>query len=134
MNKELEEMLYNLNIVGDIIEEDSRYKLIIAKTIMKLPKDVKEKALNCIYIITTKDVLGYTHEFTFQQTANETIKKRVVVLNFSEMNSEPEDYIMSVVAHEIAHIILGDIGGSSDVQAEEKADKLIEKWSFKKVY
>jgi hypothetical protein len=47
---------------------------------------------------------------------------------------DPGEYKKSVIAHEMAHFILGYHKLSSDPEAERKADDLTEKWGFKKVY
>jgi len=55
----------------------------------------------------------------------------LVVLNFSAMKGEPEPTVRSIIAHEIAHFLLGH-SLLADSTAENQADDLIEQWGFER--
>ena len=52
------------------------------------------------------------------------------------MDKELESRKMDVIAHEIAHFVLGHhkLENCSNPKNEKEADDLIEKWGFKRVY
>lgn len=155
----LEGILYELRVFGAVTKEDEQYEVLIAKTIQKLPKDVREKVLekanfimaggatgtmfsiNLLYDVI--QMLASTGELRLDEEDSSVklskieranLKIPFILLNFANMRGMSEDGMMSVVAHEIAHFILGhdmcDIKGGT----EREADDLVEKWGFKRTY
>lgn len=143
----IEGVLYNLSIGGNTMVDDRKYELIIAKTLLKLPKKVRNKILDESHFIITGGTLGTTgmiRKTAIIKTYPEkeialptaTVEIRLIILNFSAMETGKmsESSMMDVVAHEIAHLILKHYGSSSDPKGERKTDDLVEKWGFKRAY
>jgi len=151
--------LDNLSIFGAEAVEDKRYEVLIAKTIQRLPKDVGEKVLKEANFIVAGgvngtgftmnisnaviEVLASTGELRLDEEGPSvklsTIRKAylkvpLILLNFANMRERSEEEIMSTIAHEIAHFILGhfDDVHKSSKDKEKEADDLIEKWGFRR--
>ena len=58
----------------------------------------------------------------------------VIILNFSAMKQESENYKRTTIAHEIAHFILEHESSSGGIIIEKNADDLCEKWGFGRAY
>lgn len=129
--RSLEGMLYNLKTIGDGSVWDDMDKVLIVKTLQKLPKDVKEKVLDNVVFV----VLGLWG--TVQNLRPTEVGRPLIMINFALMRNEgaTDDDLMDTVAHEIAHYILGHADMSfSNLDGERQADDLSEKWGFKRVY
>jgi len=59
------------------------------------------------------------------------MKQTFILLNFTAMEKMSETAKMSIIAHEIAHFVLGHQKPNIKV-SEEEADDLITKWGFKR--
>jgi hypothetical protein len=145
----LKEILDNLSIFGAEAVEDEQYEVLIAKTIQRLPKDVGEKVLKEVNFIVAggvdgtgfsmnilNAVIGEDPSVKPSTTRKAYLKVPLILLNFANMRERSEEEMMSTIAHEIAHFILGhfdDIHKSSK-DKEKEADDLIEKWGFKRAY
>lgn len=140
----VEGIIYDLNVIGDINLKDEKDKILIAKTLLKLPKKVREKTLKeSVFVVCS--ACGTVREFFYREILKKedlkevpagyivSIRKPMIILNFSEMEKETE---MDTIAHEIAHFILGHykIEEGSNPKKEREADDLTEKWGFKRVY
>jgi Zn-dependent peptidase ImmA (M78 family) len=138
----------NMTVIGDATTDDEKDQIIIAKTLQKMPKKIRERILREVIFFIMKACGTVTQLFFTRVIKEEDVKKTgsgfvvaieqpVIMLNFSNMKKS-KSYQMSAVAHEIAHYILGDYLGSpkkkKDKKAERHADDLIEKWGFKRVY
>jgi hypothetical protein len=145
----LKEIWDNLNIFGAEAVEDKRYEALIAKTIQRLPKDVGERVLKEVNFIVAGGVDGTGFSMNIlnavieedpsiklSTTRKADLKAHFILLNFANMREESEEEIMSTIAHEIAHFILGhfDDHCKSREDKEKEADDLIEKWGFKRAY
>jgi len=155
----IEGILYHLSVVGDVTILDEENKYLIAKTLQKLPKNVREKVLDEVTFIIAHGVHGtifdlYLNSFICRKLSNLAdengliqldriedvdLKRTFILLNFTAMEKEPNPVKMSTIAHEIAHFILGhhkvDLAKrKSHEESEKEADDLIEKWGFKKTY
>jgi hypothetical protein len=143
----LEGVLYNLKTWGDATIQDTKDSILIAKTLLKLPKEIREKVLDEVTFVFTraagtivtpvfvKCVEKEELERLPSRDAIVKIKAPMIVLNFSEMKiSGMKKYTeMDVIAHEIAHFVLGHkTGGGSN--REREADDLCEKWGFNRCW
>ena len=146
----LDGVLYNLSTWGDATWDDDINKVIIAKTLQRLPKRIRKKVLNEVaFMIMT--VCGTLVKFRFNKIVKKeefreivgdysvAVEQVVIFLNFSKKHSEK--YHMDTVAHEVAHFILGDYSGNLPVpkrpkgyNQERAADDLTEKWGFRRAY
>lgn len=143
----VEGILYNLQTLGDATKYDDKDKLLITKTLLKLPKKIRKKVLREVTFVIMQ-ALGTIMKVRFSDVIKEKNIKKIgnnirvafervfIFLNFPliRKRKKSEFSMMSAVAHEIAHFILGHHGLTSDQKAERKADNLIEKWGFKRVY
>jgi len=132
----LEGILYNLGTIGVVTEEDEKDEILIAKTLQKLPKDIRERVLEeALFVLTSG--YGTLHELYFPvPPKTKEIRQPLIILNFALMRNEgkTEDDLMDTVAHEIGHHILGHHRLHNDPAGERKADDLAEKWGFKRAY
>jgi len=144
----VEGIMYNLFTWGDATWQDEKNKIIIAKTLQRLPKKIRRKVLNEVtFMIMTAEGTVAKLRFTksvnkkdFQkigETYNVATEVVVIFLNFPKRQKEEDK--MVTVAHEIAHFILGDYLGSivkrpKNYNGEKAADDLIEKWGFERAY
>ena len=146
----LEGILYNLSTWADATQQDEKNKIIIAKTLQRLPKRIREKVLSEV-VFMSMTACGTLVKFRYSKivrkeefreiggayaVAMETV---VIFLNFH--NKHSEKYHMDTVAHEVAHFILGDYTGNfpepkhpKGYNAENAADDLAEKWGFRRAY
>ena len=146
----IEGVMYNLHTIGDAFVSDEEDKLLIAKTLLKIPKEIREKVLDEVTFIHHQ-IYGIVCNFHLTGVLDsEDIKQQIgdrtffsknaplILLNFGLMRNEkvPESVIMDIVAHEIAHFVLGHhtIEKSHDPHNEREADDLVEKWGFVRVY
>ena len=129
----IEGVRYNLWVCGVRSNSDEENALIIAKTLLKLPRKVREKVLDQVCFIIAGEAQGTVFKFQFNEP--QPIGKTLffILLNFAEMKQDSEDDKMRTVAHEIAHFILGH-DALIDSGGEKEADDLIEKWGFKRIY
>ena len=147
----LEGVLYDLSIWGEPCVEDTKNKVIIAKTLLKLPSRIRRKVLDEI-IFVLMSAGGMMERVILQKAIKkEDIKKYMIMLgnnkyyvkieqpliflNFTGRMKESEK--MDSIAHEIAHFILRHFEqkkGRSHEKDEKAADDLIEKWGFKRGY
>lgn len=149
-------VLYDLGVLGDVTTEDENNKVIIAKTLLKLPKKIRRKISDeVIFILMTVSGTVYKVRFTkiikkkeFKEMIENEGKKEnylieieqpLIYLNFD--NRMKEEQKMNTIAHEIAHFILGDYPGNFPApkrpkryNIEKAADDLIKKWGFNRVY
>jgi hypothetical protein len=157
----LEGVMYNLAVFGAETAEDAQHILLIAKTILRLPEDVREKVLDEVNFIVAGELTGTEFRLDFgsyiltkllstgklkSDEENPSIKLSNIVegleipfilLNFANMREKSETEKMSIIAHEIAHFILGHkeiCSPEENTQQEKEADDLIEKWGFKRAY
>jgi len=134
--KSIEGICYNLGVIGEVTYEDTEHKLIIAKTLQKLPKKIREKVLDDVLFVFTS-CYGTVRELYFPiPPKTKEIRKSLIILNFALMKNEKrtESDMMDTVAHEIAHFILGHVILHDDFLCERKADDLSESWGFKRAY
>ena len=127
---DLESINYRLKIQGEIKQGDEQYRDLILKTMIRLPDDVREKILDeALFIIATPSVNGTI----FDLIAVESLTLHCILLNFSSMGRFGDSKKMDVIAHEIAHVILGH-GTISTPQQKKEADDLSQSWGFKRAY
>lgn len=55
------------------------------------------------------------------------------MIELNRMKDNTKKQMRDIIAHEIAHVYLGDVDGHSG-DGEEKANNLVEKWGFKRAY
>lgn len=129
--KLLEQIWYDLAIQGDVLKENDYHRLLIVETLARLPQDIREKAFEEImFIITSEGVCGTYFCLHFYEPKVQSF----ILLNFSELKGEDKPRVMSTIAHEIAHFILGHKTITLGSQSEDEADTLIEKWGFERAY
>ena len=137
-------------LMTDTVLEDDKTKLVIAKTLLKLPYKVREKVLNDNVAFVLSSYRGLVLELHFPILVRKSELKKigegdyiyehkqpVIFLAFSPKTKEAE--IMTTVAHEVAHFILGHhkthhVKGGKGYLNERKADDLCEKWGFERAY
>ena len=132
--------------------------ILIAETLLKLPKEAREEVLEEVIFIVADGVHGTLFELSIKEdyigkllsmgkidlTKKDSsvklstllklkMKMPFVLLNFANMRKESKNVKMSTIAHEIAHFVLGH-GMEGGEEKERTADDLIEKWGFKRVY
>jgi hypothetical protein len=148
--KSFEDVYDNLKLITRCHAEEEDI-ILICDTLLELPKNVRDKTLKeVIFLVISDKLYGF---FTIIRLSklyidctkqiNEKlghnivyIKQPLIVLDFSRMRNFSIPLKMSNVAHEVAHFVLGynDEVMESDSEAERKADDLVEKWGFKRVY
>jgi hypothetical protein len=158
----IEGIIDELKVFGaeTVTEQEDVY--LIAKTLLRLPKEVREKVLDEVWFIITDEVEGTIFRMdistevwrrllaplreeegdslvklsALEEMLNKTnMKIPFIVLNFAAMREESEVDKMNTIAHEIAHFILGHDGyDPRERNMEKEADDLIEKWGFKRKY
>ena len=105
---------------------DSRLFPYLEKAINRLPDKVKEDFLNdsALQILADEDILdACVRRYAFNQPA-----ETLIYLN-SKILFEPEHVILCIIAHEIAHTILGK---SEPDPGEDAIEDLLIDWGFKK--
>ncbi len=139
----VEGVLYELGTVGDRLLDDDEDKTLIAKTLLKLPEEIREKTIDEVLFVImracgtvenlklSKVAKKEEFEFETEKMLKVTIEQPLVILNFGGMKKDSE---MDTIAHEIAHFILGHHINQSNPNNETEADDLVEKWGFKRAY
>ena len=140
----------NIPIIKQAVDQD---KMIIAKTITRLPIEFQKDAKKALFFIVNNQVTGIqqnisiTRKFNFEELENgyqskhcSAIKeqdgfvinfhKYFIVLNFT--NIQDEDKKMDLAAHEIAHMFIEN--GPDRGKTEQTVDDLVESWGFKRSY
>jgi len=126
---------------------------LIAETLLRLPKNVRERVLVEVYFIALSDVGEYGRVCFRSGEPTAT-----VFLSFVSMEKWSKKRKMNLIAHEIAHFILGhEMRPADDVKRkkhinsrdlerdlelmksrfrdrERQADDLCEKWKFGRCY
>ncbi len=137
----IEGIFYNLTFFPDATLEEEQDKIIIAKTLKRLSKDIRDKVLEeIIFIVTGCSTVIKLH---FAKSRDKFVEKNIGGRTFFELNvpiiilnlgeHESEDEKMNTVAHEIAHYILKhEI--IIDRNFEREADNLAVEWGFGKSY
>ena len=143
----LEGVLDDLSVWGDVVETDMEHKVLIAETLLKLPKKVRAKTLHEVVFFMMAGVDGTVFNAKFSKACKEkdvmrigdrfslAIEQPIIMLNFNSMKKKTKRYKMSTVAHEVAHFILGHhTPGEKSKRGEREADDLTEKWGFERAY
>ena len=120
--------------------------VLIAKTLLKLPEEVREGVLNSVLFVVF-DTWGTVGFLSLPVPPKcKIIEKPYIMINFDSMKKKSESKKMDVIAHEIAHFWLGhhelDLNfwlehHKTDVKSsniENDADNLIEEWGFNRAY
>lgn len=134
----LEGILYCIKTIGECDVEEEKYTILIAKTLQRIPKKMRDKVLSKVmfFQITGYGTVGKLYIPVPPKT--KIVEQYYIFLNFSLMKNEKgtESYMMDTVAHEVAHFILGHYRLNPDGHKmdERHADDLIEKWGFKRIY
>jgi hypothetical protein len=125
---DLEMIHYNLNVLGGAYESDEM-QVLIAKTILRLPKYLREKVPAEVTFICCDGMYGQ-YEFWNWSPLLSGKPFHFIILNLSQIISTEEK--IYVIAHEIAHFVLGHYPGNiKDCEdIENEADTLCEKWGF----
>ena len=122
-------------MIRDATAEDDRNKILIAKTLVALPEEIRNKVLSEVLFILL-EVYGIAGCLSIPVPKDcKNIEQPFILLNFSLIEKQSEDCKMDFIVHEIAHFILGHHKSMTyDPLAERKADDLVEKWGFNRVY
>ena len=122
-------------MIGDETAEDDRNKILIAKTLVALSEEIRNKVLSEVLFILL-EVYGLAGCLSIPVPKDcKNIEQPFILLNFSLIEKQSEDCKMDFIVHEIAHFILGHHKSMTyDPLAERKADDLVEKWGFNRVY
>jgi hypothetical protein len=140
----LDGIMHDLSIWGDTTSEDEKNKLIIAKTLQRLPRRVREKVIDEVAFVIMTDY-GAVWKIRLNEVVNKedfrrigefydvTVEKVGIFLNFIKRHSE--SYYMNLIAHEIAHFILENFYPAEyrkGYNPEKAADDLSQKWGFQR--
>ena len=122
-------------MIGDATVEDDRNKILIAKILIALPEEIRNKVLSEVLFVLL-EAYGIAGCLSIPVPKGcKNIEQPFILLNFSLIEKQSEDCKMDFIAHEIAHFILGHHKSMTyDPLAERKADDLVEKWGFNRVY
>lgn len=142
----IEGVMYQLKVIGDTTSQDEKDKFLIAKTLLKLPKKIRERVLDEVAFIVLTVQGAIWNYFTVKSIEKKDLKKigkhyfveieqPLIILNFDNMRKSKNDRMVTV-AHEIAHFILGHYKAEKrhSKNNEKEADDLIEKWGFQRAY
>jgi len=130
VNYENVDTLYDaLGVYGAESMGDQYYEGLLIKTLQRLPSDVREKTIDEVIFFIAGGVRGtyIALNVTYRSVLH------FILLNFCDMFNMNEQEIMTVIAHEIAHFILGHIMAGG-LDHEKEADDLCEKWGFGRAY
>lgn len=111
--------------------KDEKYKRLVAKTLLRLPERVRNRAIEEVkFIITGKPLFAFMGTANLflprkEKSARRKIAMNIIFVNFNDIkdNGWNEKGMMQVVAHEIAHFELRHIhkqGRNHEKQAEEQ--------------
>jgi hypothetical protein len=104
------------------------------RVLQQLPKSVRKKVLEEVnFIVIDKDLRGHPFSMTLFSREKQLILS-FIILNFGAMENMTKKGVMSTIAHEIAHHVLGHHSFTGNHDAEKKADDLCEKWGFDRVW
>ena len=125
-------ILLCLNILNSKTSKDKEKEKFIAKTILKLPGDVREKVLKNRVLFIYSSCPGTSGVISFKRLPNK-FECPIITLNFENIKNGRE---MDIIAHEIAHFFLEDYKNKekSTIEKERAADDLIEEWGFRRSY
>ncbi len=142
----LKEIFDRLPSVADVIEKDQENSMYISKTLVRLPKSIRERVLEEVAFVHTA-ARGTVSRVLFRKDIEsdedlEEIKKgkcvfieqSLIILNLKYVKNTQK---MDVIAHEIAHYVLGhdDPYHTGTWQEDERAaDDLAERWGFNRSY
>ena len=131
----LEGILYELNLIGDAYADNEDYRILIAKTLMKIPKDVRDKTLIEVTFIVDENLGLAFNLHLMNPKGKKIIDHPFILLNLLAMREESKSFRMDVIAHEIAHFFLGHYKTPSKnlnefLKREKEADGLIVEWGF----
>ncbi len=144
----LEDIYYSLKIIDSEEGRDGYGKNLIAKTVIKLPKKVRDKLFDGdgVFFIFSYSSAGFVRSLNFIKTIlKDTLsidplgnkylqfEQPIIFLNFNQMKKGREQ---DAIAHEIAHFYLGHykMKKITNPRCEREADDLVEKWGFKRSY
>ncbi len=129
MSEDILKIYDAMNVLGAEVQGDQYFIGLIATTLHQIPEETREKVLSEVLFIVCGGISG---EY-FPLYVNNRSIVHCILLNFCEMRKLSESETMTVIAHEIAHYILGHRirGGKS---REIEADDLCEKWGFGRAY
>ena len=142
----IESILYELQTLGDASVVDEEDKVLIAETLLRMPRRIRTKVLREVVFVMMDDMAGTVIDASFIKSIEKkefrkigekyhaNITQPMILLNFYSMKKSKQGK-MATIAHEIAHFILGHHkSDSKDPKNERHADDLIEKWGFKRTY
>ncbi len=124
---DLECIYYNLTVLAGGWASDEMQGLI-AKTILRLPVELRESVPDDVIFICADGMYGQYEHYPMPIFKKEIF--HFIILSLSSIEEEEEKYF--VIAHEIAHFVLGHYRGNmlEDQDIESEADGLCEKWGF----
>jgi len=127
--------MHDLQIIGDAAIEDDRNRILIAKTLFALPEGIRDKVLSeVLFVLLESYGIAGCLSIPVPKGCIE-IEQPFILLNFVLMERESESCKMDFIAHEVAHFVLGHHKSMVyDPLDERKADDLVEKWGFNRVY
>jgi len=99
---------------------DERFHPYINKVLDRLPQDAVEK------VIDNTIVAVFDDSFYGGHWQLDSLIEHIIILN-EKLLIQPKFVILHVIAHEMAHRVIGD--GESGLR-EKEAEELVEKWGF----
>jgi len=131
----LEGILYELNLIGDAYADNEDCGILIAKTLMKIPKDVRDKTLIEVTFIVDENLGLASNLHIMNPKRKDKIEHPFILINQIAMREESKSFRMDVIAHEIAHFFLEHHKTlpknlNEYLKREKEADDLIVEWGF----
>jgi len=139
-----------LKVISGCTTDDEQTHGLIAKTLLKLPNDVREKTIDEVLFIfgsNKGEVLTISFPVVITKDKFQSVGKNyithitqpVIMLNFEKDDTDAVK--VNAIAHEIAHFYLGHLDRRENMNAdtperieERQADDLAEKWGFERSY
>lgn len=119
----------NLTMIG--VDSYGEVSGLIAKTICRLPEEFHERVPEDVIFISVDDIYGLYHQYLLPITQKGE-ELHFIILSLSSIKDEEEK--IYVIAHEIAHFILGHYmynpETTEDWDIENEADSLVKQWGF----
>lgn len=128
----LEFICNTIDLIGDMYADNEDYDILIAETLLEIPKDIRDNVIyGCDFIIDKN--LGLTFNLYYGPNREQPL----ILLNCLGLNRRSKKFKMSVIAHEIAHFTLNHHKTHpqnlrENLEQEKEADDLIEKWGFQR--
>ena len=125
----IENIVSELKVFGANAFDDTNDVCLIAQTLLKLPEDIRTKVLDNVHFIVADNIAGTC----FKISVSKQTFLSFIILNFAEMRPDSDIEKMRVIAHELAHFVIGvDHSNLVESDREKETNDLVQMWGFKK--